>query len=149
MNQLNQKQKMNGSQMRDQDLERTRAILRAWGNWSSNNTGCSWYTQMCGLSNVLPVEPDLREKLCDDDALIVDKLVACMADKENPTPMQFFVFHYVYKISKREIARIETKHTKKKCTEGKVRSTLLLMESMVCGMLIQRENMGFKLEFNQ
>ncbi len=135
--------------MRDEDLIRTRKILKAWGNWSNNNTGCGWYTEMCGLSNVEPREPDERVLLNDNDALVVDKLVACMADKENPTPMQFFVFHYVYKISKREIARIETKHTKKKCTEGKVRSTLLLMESMVCGMLIQRENMGFKLEFNQ
>ncbi len=36
--------------------------------------------------------------------------------------------------------------TKKQCTEGKVRSLLLLMESMICGMLIQREQMGFRLE---
>ncbi|EGQ8498099.1 hypothetical protein GRS44_18105 [Vibrio alginolyticus] len=135
--------------MKDQDLERTRAILRGWGNWSSNNEGCNWYTQMCGLSNVLPVEPDLRDKLCDDDALVIDKLVACMMDKENPRPMTFFVLHYVYGFNKSEIARKATKEDKKKCSEGKVRSVLLLMESMVCGMLMQRTNMGYKFHFEK
>ncbi|EGR1155736.1 TPA: hypothetical protein KDY48_000181 [Vibrio parahaemolyticus] len=135
--------------MKDQDLERTRVLLRGWGNWSHNNTGCHWYTQMCGLSNVLPVAPDLRYKLCDDDALVIDKLVACMMDEENPRPMTFFVLHYVHGLNKSEIARRATREDKKQCTEGKVRSLLLLMEAMVCGMLIQREQMGFRLEYDK
>lgn len=138
-----------GNIMNDENLARTRVILKAWGNWSHNNTGCDWYTQMCGLSNVLPVKPDFREKLCDEDALIIDKLVACMGDITNPRPMTFFVLHYVYGLSKCEIARRTTKEDKKKCTEGKVRSVLLLMESMICGMLMQRKQMGFKLKFER
>lgn len=86
--------------MKDQNLERTRVLLRGWGNWSHNNTDYHWYTQMCRLSDVLPVVPDLRYKLCDDDALVIDKLVACMMDEENPRPMTFFVLHYVLDLTK-------------------------------------------------
>lgn len=105
--------------MKDQDLERTRVLLRGWGNWSHNNTGCHWYTQMCGLSNVLPVAPDLRYKLCDDDALVIDKLVACMMDEENPRPMTFLFFTMSMDLTK--VRLLEGRQEKTKSNARKVR----------------------------
>ncbi|EGQ8533126.1 hypothetical protein GOZ68_07540 [Vibrio parahaemolyticus] len=129
--------------MNDENLAHTRALLKAWGNWSHNNTGCGWYTQMCGLSNVLPVESDLREKLCDDDALVIDKLVACMGDKENPRPMAFFELFYISGYSKRKIAKVF------KCDPMTVGREIANMEYFITGLMMGRETKGFKLKFDK
>lgn len=133
--------------MKDQDLARTRKILELWGNWSHNDTGVSWYREMPGLKNVMPRQFEYKERLSDNDALVIDKMVACMYDQDNERPISIFILHYVYGVSKSEISRQITRQDRSKCSEGKIRSTLLLMESMVCGMLLAREEMGFKLEF--
>lgn len=132
--------------MRDEDLVRTRMLLKRWGDWSNNDTQCSWYREMPGLKNVEPTTREIKETLCDEDALVIDAMIASMYDENNPRPMTFFILHYVYGLSKYEISRRTAKSGKSyKCSEGKVRSTLLLMESFVCGMLMFRVRMGLPL----
>lgn len=129
---------------KDQDLERTRRILRGWGVWSNNNTGCGWYTEMPGLKNVLPKETKYQtDALGDDDALVIDKMVACMHDKKDERPMTFFSMSYVYNWNNCDIAKAMN------CSEKTVREAIMLMETFISGMLSQRYEMGFKLEFDK
>lgn len=130
------------------DLSTTRKILRAWGSWSHNHTNCDWYRQAPGMSNVIPEEAKpYFETLTDDDALAVDKIVMKMYDENNPRPMSFFILSYVYGMNNCEIARRATKADKKKCSEGKVRNALMLMETFVQGALAAQEEIGAKLKF--
>lgn len=129
------------------DLATTRKILRAWGSWSHNHTNCDWYREMPGLSNVLPKERNVSSTLTDEEALAIDKIVAMMMDEKNPRPMTFFILSYVYGMNNCEIARRATKADKKKCSEGKVRNALMLMETFVQGALAAQEEVGAKLKF--
>ena len=128
-------------------LATTRKILRAWGRWSSNSVNCDWYREMPGLSNVLPQERNVSSTLTDEEALAVDKIVIKMYDEKNPRPMTFFILSYVYGMNNCEIARRATKADKKKCSEGKVRNALMLMETFVQGALAAQEEIGVKLKF--
>lgn len=127
------------------DLATTRKILRDWGRWSSNSVNCDWYREMPGLSNVLPKERNVSSTLTDEEALAIDKIVAMMMDEENQRPMTFFILSYVYGMNNCEIARRATKADKKKCSEGKVRNALMLMETFVQGALAAQEEVGTKL----
>ncbi|EKO3656431.1 hypothetical protein M3906_000263 [Vibrio metschnikovii] len=128
------------------DLATTRKILRAWGSWSSNSVNCDWYREMPGLSNVLPQERNVANTLTDEEALAIDKIVAMMIDEKNPRPMTFFILSYVYGMSNYEIARRATKSDRKKCSEGKVRGAILLMENFVQGALAMK---GLDLEIEE
>lgn len=130
------------------DLRTTRKILRMWGSWSNNNVNCDWYTQAPGMSNVIPQEAKpYKEMLNDDEAAAVDKIVMMMHDEKNPRPMTFFILSYVYGMNNCEIARRATKADKKKCSEGKVRNALMLMETFVQGALASQESIGLSIEF--
>lgn len=130
------------------DLRTTRKILRAWGAWSSNNVDCDWYKEAPGMSNVIPQEPKpYRDTISDEDALAVDKIVMLMHDEDNPRPMTFFILSYVYGMNNCEIARRATKADKKKCSEGKVRSALMLMETFVQGALTAQSDVGLSVGF--
>lgn len=128
------------------DLATTRKILRAWGRWSSNSVNCDWYKEMPGLSNVLPQERSVANTLTDEEALAIDKIVAMMRDEENPRPMTFFILSYVYGMNNCEIARRATKADRQKCSEGKVRNAILLMENFVQGALCAK---GLYLEIDE
>lgn len=119
--------------------KQVRKIIEMWGAWSSNSTGCGWYNEAPGMKNVLPIEPDYRERLCDEDALIVDKMIASMYSPGNERSMLVFILHYVYGINKSQIAK------KVKCNEKTIRALLLLMEQFLAGMLNQRYSSGFRL----
>lgn len=125
------------------DLSNVRKVLKLWGNWSNNRTGCGWYNQMAGLKNVIPVDISNHEMLCDDDALVIDKLVACMYTKSTEREMTFFVLSYVYKLNNCEISR------RAKCSESQVRQLIMLMESFVGGMLTSRDDLGYRLKFDK
>ncbi|HGF7373657.1 TPA: antiterminator Q family protein [Vibrio cholerae] len=130
------------------DLRTTRKILRAWGAWSNNSVNCDWYREAPGMSNVLPREAKpYYETLTDEEAAVVDKIVLMMHDEKNPRPMTFFILSYVYGMNNCEIARRATKADKKKCSEGKVRNALMLMETFVQGALASQESIGLSIEF--
>lgn len=130
------------------DLRTTRKILRAWGAWSNNNVDCDWYREAPGMSNVLPREAKpYYETLTDEEAAVVDKIVLMMHDEKNPRPMTFFILSYVYGMNNCEIARRTTKADKKKCSEGKVRNAIMLMETFVQGALSAQEGVGLSLKF--
>ncbi|GLT13876.1 antiterminator Q family protein [Vibrio algivorus] len=119
--------------------KQVRKIIEMWGVWSSNSTGCGWYNEAPGMRNVLPIEPDDRDSLCDEDALVIDKMIASMYSPDNERPMGFFIMHYVYGINKSQVAK------QAKCSEKTVRAALLLMEQFFAGMLNQRYSVGFRL----
>ncbi|MEF1310683.1 antiterminator Q family protein [Vibrio mytili] len=129
---------------RDQDLERTRRILRAWGAWSSDNTGCGWYSEMPGLKNVLPESHKYCvEPLTDNDALVIDEMIGRMRDVKDERPMEFFHRYYRKKHNNCRIAK------DMKCSEKTVREEIMFMETFLSGMLNQRKQMGFTLEFDR
>lgn len=120
--------------------EMVKGIIKAWGNWSHNHTGCGWYFEAPGMRNVLPVEDDYRDILSDNDALIVDSIIASMYSPENEMEMSYFILHYVYGVNKYEIGR------RAKVSEKQVRVVLLLMEQHVSGALNWRYKQGHKLD---
>ncbi|MCE0495753.1 antiterminator Q family protein [Vibrio salinus] len=125
------------------DLQTTRKILRSWGAWANNKSGVGWYTEMCGLSNVLPREiKGYVNPISDEDALNIDRMVAQMYDHNNPRPMSFFLLSYVYNMSNCEIARRATKADDKKVSEAKVRNALMLMETFIAGRLTEQDEVG-------
>lgn len=94
--------------MRDylKDLGATQAIIRQWGAWAHNNPGCGWYTEMPGLSNVLPRKnSSITNRLTDEEAMKIEEIVA-MAFRYEPrkSAKDFFILHYVNHRSKNEIA---------------------------------------------
>lgn len=119
--------------------KQVRKIIEMWGAWSNNATGCGWYNEAPGMKNVLPIKPDYRERLCDEDALVVDKMIASIYSPENERSMFVFILHYVYGVNKSQIAK------KVKCNEKTIRALLLLMEQFLAGMLNQRYSSGFRL----
>lgn len=117
-------------------------IIEMWGVWSNNSTGCGWYKQAPYIRNRLSVKTGHRERLCDDDALVIDRMIASMYSPQNEQPMSFFILHYVYGLNKSQIAK------QAKCSEKAVRIALMLMGKFVAGMLNQRYESGFKLELD-
>lgn len=117
------------------DLPKVREILRAWGAWSSNYTGCGWYRETPYLSGVIPREVQVYHSITDEQAIEVDRIVADMMKNANSQDAGFLILHYVYGFNKSEIARLATKADKTKCSEGKVRNALMIMEAYVAGSL--------------
>ncbi|WP_105901419.1 antiterminator Q family protein [Vibrio gangliei] len=87
------------------NLDSVREILYRWGVWSRSRTGVEWYSQSAGMNNVLPVEPDYRPTLCDDDGLIIDQIIASMSQNGLPLMESEVLLHFHYGLSFREIAR--------------------------------------------
>lgn len=107
-------------------------VLSRWGVWARDNSGVDFSSIAAGFKGLLPSSGSSGQSCCDDDGLIVD---GCVAKLKNRKPDEFnlLIQHYVYKQSKRSLARLNKKD------EKMIRISMQLAEGFVDGGLSMLE----------
>lgn len=104
-------------------------VLDLWGAWAASDRCDVDYSPIAaGFKGLLPQTSKTRLQCSDDDGLIID---GCMAKlkKKRPYEHSLLVAHYIYRISKRGIAR--SKHKDEKI----IRVEMQVAEEFVAGCL--------------
>lgn len=104
-------------------------VLDMWGAWAASDSCNIDYSSIAaGFRGLLPQTSKTRIMCTDDDGLIIE---GCMARllKKRPYDYYLLVGHYIFRFSKRQMA----KHRKK--SEKQIRIEMLLAEGFVEGCL--------------
>lgn len=87
-------------------------ILERWAGWaSSDNAGVDYSPIAAGFKGLLPQTGKARLSCSDDDALVIESCLAQL-QKRKPEEHSLLVAHYLYRISKRSLARSRRKDEK-------------------------------------
>jgi hypothetical protein len=108
-------------------------VLERWGGWAaSDNSGVDYSPIAAGFKSLLPQTGKSRLSCTDGDGLIIE---SCMAklQKKKPYEHSLLVAHYIYKVSKRGIAKA------KKKDEKLIRIEMQMAEGFVDGCLSMLE----------
>ena len=87
-------------------------ILERWGGWAaSDSSGVDYSHIAAGFKGLLPPSSVNRLTCTDDDGLIIE---SCMArlQKKKPYEHSLLVAHYIYRVSKRCMAKARKKDEK-------------------------------------
>ncbi|MGV7093823.1 antiterminator Q family protein [Siccibacter turicensis] len=87
-------------------------VLERWAGWaSSDNAGVDYSPIAAGFKGLLPQTGKTRLSCSDDDALVIESCLAQL-QKRRPQEHSLLVAHYLYRISKRSLARSRRKDEK-------------------------------------
>jgi len=96
-----------GDNMRDIQM-----VLERWGGWAaSDSSGVDYSPIAAGFKGLLPQTSKSRLSCSDDDALVIEGCLARL-QKKRPYEHSLLVAHYLYGISKRQIAKARKKDEK-------------------------------------
>lgn len=104
-------------------------VLDMWGAWAASDSCSIDYSPIAaGFKGLLPQTSKTRIMCTDDDGLIIE---GCMARllKKRPYDYYLLVAHYIFRISKRQMARSRKK------SEKQIRVEMLLAEGFIEGCL--------------
>lgn len=104
-------------------------VLDMWGAWAASDACNIDYSSIAaGFKGLLPQTGKMRDTCTDDDGLIIE---GCMARliKKCPYDYHLLVGHYIFRYSKRQMA----KHRKK--SEKQIRIEMMLAEGFIEGCL--------------
>lgn len=108
------------------DIQR---VLELWGAWAaSDSCNVDFSPIAAGFKGLLPQTSKTRPMCSDNDGLIIE---GCMARlmKRKPYDYNLLVGHYVYMVSKRQMAK------KRKKSEKQIRIEMQLAEGFIEGCL--------------
>ncbi len=81
-------------------------VLERWGGWAaSDNSGLDWSPVAAGFKGLMPYRTSQRLKCCDSDGLTLDACVLRLKTLRQSRELDLIMLYYVYRVSKREIAR--------------------------------------------
>lgn len=106
-----------------------RKVLDLWGAWAASDSCNVDYSPVAaGFKGLLPQTSKTRLQCTDDDGLVIE---GCMSrlSRKRPYDYQLLVVHYIYRVSKRQMA----KHRKK--SEKQIRIEMQLAEGFIEGCL--------------
>ncbi len=104
-------------------------VLELWGGWASNDSaGVDYSPIAAGFKGLIPQTGKYRPSCTDDDALVIEGCLARLKQKR-PYEHSLLVAHYLYRISKRGIARARRKD------EKLIRIEIQMAEGFVDGCL--------------
>jgi len=105
-------------------------VLERWGGWAaSDNSGLDWSPIAAGFKGLMPYRTSKRLKCCDSDGLTIDACVLRLQVLRQSRELDLIMLYYVYRMSKREIAR----HWR--IDEKIIRIQLQVAEGFVAGCL--------------
>jgi hypothetical protein len=104
-------------------------VLERWGGWAASyNSGVDYSPIAAGFKSLLPHISKTRPSCTDGDGLIIEGCLARLQMKK-PYEHSLLVAHYLYRISKRKIAK-----TRKK-DEKLIRIEIQMAEGFIDGCL--------------
>lgn len=104
-------------------------VLERWGGWASNDgNGLGYAPIAAGFKGLLPYSSKSRLSCSDDDALVIESCLARLRQKK-PDEHALLVAYYLYKVSKRSMARARKKD------EKLVRIEIQMAEGFIDGCL--------------
>ncbi|WP_238085262.1 antiterminator Q family protein [Pseudescherichia vulneris] len=87
-------------------------VLELWGGWAaSDSAGVDYSPIAAGFKGLLPQIGKSRLSCTDEDALVIESCLARLKQKK-PYEHSLLVAHYLYRVSKRSIARARKKDEK-------------------------------------
>ncbi|ARD60181.1 antitermination protein Q [Kosakonia radicincitans DSM 16656] len=104
-------------------------VLDLWGSWAaSDSCNVDFSPIAAGFKGLLPQTGKTRIMCSDNDGLIIE---GCMVRlmKKRPYDYHLLVGHYVYRVSKRQMAK------KRKKSEKQIRIEMMLAEGFIDGCL--------------
>ncbi|WP_433647460.1 antiterminator Q family protein [Kosakonia pseudosacchari] len=104
-------------------------VLELWGAWAaSDSCNVDFSPIAAGFKGLLPQSSKTRMMCSDNDGLIIE---GCMARlmKKRPYDYHLLVGHYVYMVSKRQMAK------NRKKSEKQIRIEMMLAEGFIEGCL--------------
>lgn len=108
------------------DIQR---VMELWGAWAASDTcNVNFSPIAAGFKGLLPQTSKTRITCSDNDGLVIE---GCMARlmKRSPYDYRLLVEHYVYTVSKRQMAK------NRKKSEKQIRIEMLLAEGFIEGCL--------------
>lgn len=116
-------------------------VLERWGSWAAQEgTQVDWSPIAGGFKGLLPSESRSRPSCCDNDGMIIDTAIGMLKKAGRSEELNMVMLHYIYDVSKSTLARSE------KCSEGKIRSCLMIAETFIDACIIMS---GAKLEMDE
>ncbi|MBK0080107.1 DUF1133 family protein [Kosakonia sp. S58] len=104
-------------------------VLEMWGAWAAKDSaGVDYSPIAAGFKGLLPASTQSRLSCTDDDALVIEGCLARLKQKK-PYEHSLLVAHYLYRMSKRSIARA------KKKDEKIIRTEMKMAEGFIDGCL--------------
>ncbi|ROP61552.1 antitermination protein Q [Enterobacter sp. BIGb0383] len=104
-------------------------VLERWGGWAaSDGNGLGYAPIAAGFKGLLPWTSKSRLSCSDDDALVIESCLARLRQKK-PEEHALLVAYYLYRVSKRSMARARKKD------EKLVRIEIQMAEGFIDGCL--------------
>lgn len=104
-------------------------ILESWAGWARcDSSGVDYSSIAAGFKGLLPQTSKNIATCCDDDALIIESCLGRLK-KRKPDEHQLLVAHYLYRVSKRSMAK------KLKTDEKVIRVRIQMAEGFIDGCL--------------
>ena len=104
--------------------------LERWGNWAATGDNNLGYPHIAAGFKGLISSGNSGHLLCTDtDGLLIDNAIAKLKTVRKNEEYDLVIAHYMYRISKRAIAR------KQKISEGRIRQMMQVAERFVDGYL--------------
>jgi len=104
-------------------------VLDLWGAWAASDSCNVDYSPIAaGFKGLLPQTGKTRIACTDDDGLVIE---GCMARLHRKRPYDYFLLieHYIYRVSKRQMAK------QRKKSEKQIRIEMLMAEGFIDGCL--------------
>lgn len=87
-------------------------VLERWAGWASRDSaGVDYSPVAAGFKGLLPSNTKARLSCSDDDALVIEGCLARLK-KRKPQEYSLLVAHYLFRISKRSLAKSARKDEK-------------------------------------
>lgn len=104
-------------------------VLDLWGAWAASDSCNVDYSPIAaGFKGLLPETSKTRLTCTDDDGLVIEGCLARL-NKKRPYDYQLLVGHYVYQVSKRQMAKFRKK------SEKQIRIEMQMAEGFIEGCL--------------
>jgi len=115
-------------------------VLECWGAWAADNHEEVWWPPVAaGFAGLIPSKVRNRPRCCDDDGLIISKVMAGLRSK-HPVAHDLLFDYYVFGKTFMQLAR------ERHCSDTHIGKKLQNAEGMVDGYLMA---LGIKLEMNK
>lgn len=112
------------------DIQR---VLELWGGWAAGDSaGVDYSPIAAGFKGLLPQTGKSRLSCTDDDALVIEGCLARLKQRK-PYEHSLLIAYYVYRASKRSIARARKKD------EKLIRIEIQMAEGFIDGCLAMLE----------
>lgn len=114
-------------------------VLELWGAWAaSESSGVDYSPIAAGFKGLIPCTGKTRQACSDADGLIIENCLARLKQKK-VEEYSLIVAHYLYRISKRQLARMKGK------SEKVIRIEMQIAEGFIDGCLSM---LGVRLEMD-